>query len=379
MAAVASAWRVDEASTTNVMVEKKEQIVEVADVVQIDGLVLLKIIKHCKESMPDNVSGRLLGVDTDGRLEVTHSFPCPTGDDLVGFERDMMELLGQVNVDHNIVGWYQSALMGSFFNRGFIDAQFEHQKKYPNAVAIVYDPFVVNSARKFSIKAFRLTDEYMKFQATRESKSKRETLSDAHITSADVLEELPIKVHNSHLVHGFLYELREHKHLNCDYDRLDLTVSPFLEKSLDLTSNLIDSYAQEQGKYQYYLRQLARQKQNQERHLAQIEADNRARIAAGKAPLPKQDLSKHPLFKKIQPPSRLDSLLLAQQLDTQTTAINSAAIEATHKLYTLQALQQSLDAELENEDDDEAGDDMHASDNDDDDDKPSDLPDASED
>jgi hypothetical protein len=29
-------------------------------------------------------------------------------------------------------------------------------------------------------------------------------------TSA-IFEEIPIKVHNSHLVHGFLYELREQK------------------------------------------------------------------------------------------------------------------------------------------------------------------------
>ena len=34
------------------------------DTVQLDGLVLLKIINHCKESMPDVVSGQLLGLDT---------------------------------------------------------------------------------------------------------------------------------------------------------------------------------------------------------------------------------------------------------------------------------------------------------------------------
>jgi len=31
----------------------------------------------------------------------------------------------------------------------------------------------------------------------------------------EILEEVPIKVHNSHLVHGFLYEVREAKTMRC--------------------------------------------------------------------------------------------------------------------------------------------------------------------
>lgn len=35
----------------------------------------MKIIKHCKESMPDQVTGLLLGFANGSTLEVTHSFP----------------------------------------------------------------------------------------------------------------------------------------------------------------------------------------------------------------------------------------------------------------------------------------------------------------
>jgi hypothetical protein len=50
--------------------------------VQIDGLAVLKIVKHCRECLPELVTGQLLGLDIDGRLEVTDCFPFPSrGDD----------------------------------------------------------------------------------------------------------------------------------------------------------------------------------------------------------------------------------------------------------------------------------------------------------
>ena len=45
--------------------------------VQLEGHVVLKIIKHCKECMPALVTGQLLGLDVGQTLEVTDSFPFP--------------------------------------------------------------------------------------------------------------------------------------------------------------------------------------------------------------------------------------------------------------------------------------------------------------
>ena len=39
--------------------------------------VVLKIVKHCRESIPATVTGQLMGLDVNGVLEVTHSFPMP--------------------------------------------------------------------------------------------------------------------------------------------------------------------------------------------------------------------------------------------------------------------------------------------------------------
>ncbi len=46
-------------------------------IVQLDGHVILKIVKHCKEGMPTLVTGQLLGLDVGQTLEVTDCFPFP--------------------------------------------------------------------------------------------------------------------------------------------------------------------------------------------------------------------------------------------------------------------------------------------------------------
>jgi translation initiation factor 3 subunit H len=49
--------------------------------VVIDGLVVLKIVKHCKEALPAIVSGKLLGLEFDSKVEVTNSFAMPSSSD----------------------------------------------------------------------------------------------------------------------------------------------------------------------------------------------------------------------------------------------------------------------------------------------------------
>lgn len=45
--------------------------------VQLEGHVVLKIVKHCQECAPDLVTGQLLGLDVGATLEVTDAFPFP--------------------------------------------------------------------------------------------------------------------------------------------------------------------------------------------------------------------------------------------------------------------------------------------------------------
>jgi translation initiation factor 3 subunit H len=313
-------------------------------VVQLDGLVLLKIIKHCQEHVPDVVTGQLLGLDVDNRLEVTNCFPFPSsegddeGDD---YQIDMMKCLRTVNVDNNTVGWYQSAFLGSFLNSSIVEAQYTYQKEIPCSVVVVHDPFSTAKGR-LALKAYRLTDAFMDMYA-KGSYSQR-SFAEFDVSSSEILEEIPIKVHNSHLVHAFLYELREHNTsggMQCHFDRLSLTANPFVEKNLGIMADCIDQYAADQAKFMFHQRQVGRQRQSQQAFKNKRSQENENRKKAGQEPLPEVNTSKNPLFKPIAPPSRMDSYLLSNQINHYCTQISSSASQAFQKLYVAESLMKS--------------------------------------
>ena len=125
---------------------------------------MLKIIKHCSENFPEAVAGSVLGLDVSETLEVTHSFPYPAAvgaDSADGgdFEVDMLKALREVNVDNNVVGWYQSTYLGSYCTKDTILHQFEFQENLPNSVVLIYD-CVRTAQGQLALKALRLTDSF---------------------------------------------------------------------------------------------------------------------------------------------------------------------------------------------------------------------------
>src|SRR5690554_5626198 len=92
---------------------------------------MLKIMKHCKENLPELVTGQLLGLDFDSTLEVTNCFPFPSkigeddddgdGGNLGGaeYQIEMMRCLREVNVDNNTVGWYVTEIRFVIFSCSF--------------------------------------------------------------------------------------------------------------------------------------------------------------------------------------------------------------------------------------------------------------------
>merc|ERR1719487_2530580 len=111
------------------------------DQVDLDGLVVLKVIKHCQQALPSFVTGQLLGLDIGRTLEVTNSFPFPskeTGDtgggsgggaedDSAESQMEMMRCLRDVNVDNNTVGWYQSTYFSNFIDEACVETQYNYQ------------------------------------------------------------------------------------------------------------------------------------------------------------------------------------------------------------------------------------------------------------
>jgi translation initiation factor 3 subunit H len=112
----------------------------------------MKIIKQCRDFFPSPSSGHLLGLDVNGVLQITNSFPLPSSqDDLppgANLENERrrqqtlwIKMLSEVNVDNNMVGWYQSAYLGSFMNTRVIDglvAAGQNQMLNDKAILIIH-------------------------------------------------------------------------------------------------------------------------------------------------------------------------------------------------------------------------------------------------
>mmetsp|Transcript_5500 Transcript_5500/g.7433 ORF Transcript_5500/g.7433 Transcript_5500/m.7433 type:complete len:333 (+) Transcript_5500:109-1107(+) len=316
----------------------KDRIETPLNTVQIDGMVLLKVIKHCKECMPSLVTGQLLGLDIGSTLEVTSAFPFPSEDegdaDGAGYQLEMMRCLREVNVDNNTVGWYQSTYLGSYQTTELIETFLNYQENIKRCVCLVYDPYR-SSQGVLALKALKLKDGFMSLYR---SGSLSAAELRAQLAWQDIFQEIPVSVANSSLHATLMAQLEPELTANqADFDRLVLSTNPFLEKNMEFLSESLDDLQVEQQKLSYYQRSLARQQQQQAQWLQKRRAENFQRRAAGEEPLPEEDLA-NPIFKPLVEPGKLDSLLITNQINNYCKQINEFASQGMEKLFLMQGL-----------------------------------------
>jgi len=303
--------------------------------VHIDGLAVLQMMKHCNESLPMMVAGSLLGLDKEGILEVTHSFPCPSpaaeGEDGVSpedvdgqeFQMEMMKMLREVNVDNNCVGWYQSMYLGSFFTSTLIENQFSYQDNLSaNSVVILYDPIQTTNGT-LTLRAYRLTQAFLSAHRSKDN---------VFVRPSEILEELPIRLRNPGLVHALVYDLvKGPQAVNSSFDRLNLSVRPYLEKNLGFLCSWVDDLTAEHQKFQQYSRSVAKAKQEKLRWIANRRHENELRRSEGDDLLP-EDPDPN-MFKITGSPSRLEALLMTNQINTYCEQVNRFAGASYSKLF----------------------------------------------
>lgn len=331
--------------------------------VHIDGLAILKILKHCQESLPQLVTGSILGLSVgNGILEITHAFPFPeprndekpdfvtktTADvgiessaeleaaelDGPGFQLEMMKMLREVNVDNNCVGWYQSIYLGSYSTQFLLETQFSYQTDpdlSPNSVVVLYDP-MHTSYGNLALKCFRLTDEAI---------AKKKSKTNSYLDPKRIFEEVPIIIKNPSLVQALLHGIADGTYEDVDgraygvdttFDRLDLGTDTFLEKHLELLCNWVDELAAEQNKFQYYARGLNRASTDRERDKSDTGID------MGEA------------WKCNEAPRRLESLLITNQIRNYCDQVNKFAGSGFGKLFLAGALHRDDSVSIERSD-----------------------------
>lgn len=318
--------------------EQKESTIES---VQIEGLVALKIIKHCHEEGAGQIAqGALLGMLIDKTLEITNCFAYLKSEDEepdnVHYKFDMLRKLRDVNVDHFEVGWYQSTFLSTFLNRTFVENQFSCQKPIAESVVIVYDPLQTNQGI-LAFKAYQMTPKLMNLYESGEKNFTPEGLSKIKLEHADLVKEFPVTIKNSNLMNTLIADMEMASPLRIKENFLSLATGSYLQKNVHLLIEGTDEICQDAQKLHNFQRNVARQQQQIDAHKQRRGQENELRKQRGEPPLPEEDLNK--LFRPLQPPARLDNMLLTGQIHTYCDHLGEFATQSFGKLFIAESVQ----------------------------------------
>ncbi|KWU43759.1 hypothetical protein RHOSPDRAFT_29552 [Rhodotorula sp. JG-1b] len=237
--------------------------------VRVDGLALMKIIKHSREAhtvnpAPPNTSnatvtftpavGQLFGIDAEGTLEVSNAFGLPAGtfagpptdakEESKGvkaaakYTAQLVNRMTDVNADASVVGFYTStnngqvlatggfveALVGAQLSGGGVGSGAKTQPvarpgmgPRPAAQLASGDAnksgkgialvYDIASATQgaVALKAYRLSQGFI--DASRAGKFDTASLIENKLIHSTILEEVPVVVHSSALLTAFLATL----------------------------------------------------------------------------------------------------------------------------------------------------------------------------
>ncbi|KAH8835219.1 hypothetical protein DL96DRAFT_1454914 [Flagelloscypha sp. PMI_526] len=310
--------------------------------VQLDGLVVSKILKHTGESSTAVTFGLLLGLDLDGTLHISNSFSLPHHLDdedkstksVARYQASMLRSLKEVHADDNLVGFYQATSAGAFFNQSFIEMQALHQEKLRHGGIVIFHDVAQAARGNATFRAFQLTPAFL--SAFKKSNFGQTSLANHRLSFSNILREIPVTIRTSPLLSSFVTNLSRSNPassasrpeevvtstLPTSFTPLDLETSG-ITKTLEQLIETVDSYKTEEGNQAYLLRQTTRERQKAEAMVAKRKEENVARVAQGLPPLPEEDIAR---FFKVPPePSRLESTLLLAQMDGHARSLASVS------------------------------------------------------
>lgn len=248
----------------------------------------------------------------------------------------LLDDLRDVNMDVNIVGWYQSSVCGTFADKSLIEAQYAFQVKDSNTCVILYDP-LMSTRGSVAFRALRLTGKFMQLYAANGRKLTMTQSADNKISFNDIFEELPVTVKNSGLASAWLQDAQVQHGSHHEFDALNIHANQYVEQTLDLLNAALDAQSQESYRWGRYQQQATRQHQLIANHIQRNKTANQKRIDAGQAPLPEENVAS--LYRTLVEPSQLDSMLIQRQMATYCEQINDAAVSTLPKYHYSRELQ----------------------------------------
>jgi translation initiation factor 3 subunit H len=171
------------------------------------------------------------------------------------------------------------------------------------------------------------------------------SLQKSGLKYTDILVEVPVVVHNSHIITTVLHQLplplpksdttpeipdslgalletpyASNFPLDPNYDNLDLSIDPFLEKTCDLLLESVEQHNTELNNHQYYARSLAREQAKITAWQTKRKAENATRVATKQPLLPEDEYLR--LFKLPTEPSRLELMLNSRQVEQYSRQVD---------------------------------------------------------
>eukprot|EP00461_Guttulinopsis_vulgaris_P001027 UN01027 len=308
------------------------------DKVNIEGSVLLKIIKHCRENSPNTVYGQNLGHQVGSTLQITNCFPLI---DIDSYNSDMLTLLQSSHYDATQFGLYCSTIYSEYFELEMCQVMAQHQTLYPNSVMILYNPVLTQNG-VISIRVVRLSEEFLAVEKA--NSFTPETFKKYQAQPDKIFQNVPFFIHNPHIVHAYLYELNQQNLLSAQDMLLNPTPSQHAMNLINQLSTVVttsnghqnasylEQYQLALERYQRDVTWVNKQRADHARKCDEIRAENARREQNKLRPL---NLPEAP---KIQEPSIIELYLLAQRIGSISTDLFTLANLSSGKQNTLKRM-----------------------------------------
>ncbi|CAM9022375.1 unnamed protein product, partial [Wickerhamomyces anomalus] len=190
--------------------------------------VALKIVKHASEQYPHTAAGPLLGVDLQtGLLKISHSYSYPSSSEEgtplrirsnVKYQDELVAQLKENKLAVQLMGWYQASNSGKFINESVLESLASNQLKNNNSILLIHD----SSKAKYGV---------------------------LKLTYDTILEEIPVKIHNNHLISLYLAGLGQDHCNKTELLSSNSSKTSIIEQNVE---NLIES-VDDLGNFYYHL------------------------------------------------------------------------------------------------------------------------------
>eukprot|EP01068_Selenidium_serpulae_P008939 Selendium_serpulae@DN5110_c0_g1_i1.p1 len=299
--------------------------------VKVDALVLMRIVKHCRDHSGMNVNGHLLGLDSGGVLEVTNCHPLKAKghtneNPLVDEEQDLafVDMMRQLRADCFTAGWYQTMHFEDLKDKDILDSlctyKEDNQPTISHNVVIGFDP-LLNSMGRNAFRVYRLSDDFMRILDTQDPR---------RLKTKDALVEVPLVVDNPALIDAFLIESEAAGRAAHDGDlsALQLDQAKYMERCMGFVSSALHQLISDHN-------QNNKSQSDRRQKLEALRQENDQRRLRGEPPAPlPPDIERRDASAAVE--RQLKTVLLSDRVASITSEVANTATEDLMKTYLIQ-------------------------------------------